>query len=249
MLGKLNRTAIVEPFRFFESVNYGSRLFDGDVGRDKKVAILDGNLAIATAPTAASLNNRNQQDKRSRSVHFGPPKLRVHSTDWNVTYRRYTYSLHDSRLAAMKKPAKPDIRERYAGFAVRNRRDSLGLTQEELAARIGIHRTYLADIERGIRNVSLINIERIAAGLSLSMDELFKQNLRKPDAAGSIYGARSQSTLGWMSLLGLIAKIGRDRLTRFESHLCDTGHAAQASFRSVTERGIESLRRRCGSVI
>jgi transcriptional regulator with XRE-family HTH domain len=50
----------------------------------------------------------------------------------------------------------------------------LGLTQEDLAEEAGIHRTDLSDIERGARNPSLINIERVAAGLALSLSELFR---------------------------------------------------------------------------
>jgi transcriptional regulator with XRE-family HTH domain len=50
----------------------------------------------------------------------------------------------------------------------------LGLTQEDLAEKARIHRTYLSDIERGSRNVSLINIERVAAGLSLKISEVFQ---------------------------------------------------------------------------
>ncbi len=73
----------------------------------------------------------------------------------------------------MGKRAKGDIRERF-GFAVKDRREALGLTQEEFAERAGIHRTYLSDIERGTRNVSLINIERVAQGLSLKISELFQ---------------------------------------------------------------------------
>jgi transcriptional regulator with XRE-family HTH domain len=73
----------------------------------------------------------------------------------------------------MGRKADPDIRERF-GFAVKTRREDLGLTQEDLADRAGIHRTYLSDIERGSRNLSLINIERIAAALSLSVSELFR---------------------------------------------------------------------------
>ncbi len=73
----------------------------------------------------------------------------------------------------MKKGARPDIRERF-GFAVKDRREALSLTQEEFAERAGIHRTYLSDIERGTRNVSLINIERVAQGLSLKISELFQ---------------------------------------------------------------------------
>ena len=73
----------------------------------------------------------------------------------------------------MKKRAQPDIRERF-GDAVRSRREELGLTQEDLADRAGIHRTYLSDIERGSRNLSLLNIQRLAAALTLSMSELFR---------------------------------------------------------------------------
>jgi transcriptional regulator with XRE-family HTH domain len=71
-----------------------------------------------------------------------------------------------------KRRAKRDIRERF-GFAVKDRREELGLTQEDLADRAAIHRTYLSDVERGSRNLSLINIERLAAALSLPLSELF----------------------------------------------------------------------------
>jgi transcriptional regulator with XRE-family HTH domain len=72
-----------------------------------------------------------------------------------------------------KKKLTLDIRERF-GDAVRARREELGLTQEDLAEKSRIHRTYLSDIERGSRNVSLINIERVAAGLSLKISEVFQ---------------------------------------------------------------------------
>ena len=72
-----------------------------------------------------------------------------------------------------KRRARPDVRERF-GFAVRCRREDLGLTQEELAGRAGIHRTYLSDVERGGRNPSLVNIERMASALSLPLSELFR---------------------------------------------------------------------------
>jgi len=73
----------------------------------------------------------------------------------------------------MKKRAKLDIRERF-GFAVKIRREDLGLTQEDLAEKAGIHRTYLSDIERGTRNVCLFNIERVASALSLPISDLFR---------------------------------------------------------------------------
>lgn len=73
----------------------------------------------------------------------------------------------------MGKRAEVDIRERF-GFAVKDRREALGLTQEAFAELAGIHRTYLSDIERGTRNLSLINIERVARALSLKISELFR---------------------------------------------------------------------------
>jgi transcriptional regulator with XRE-family HTH domain len=71
-----------------------------------------------------------------------------------------------------RKRSQPDLRERF-GFAVKSRREELGLTQEGLAGRAGIHRTYLSDVERGSRNVCLLNIGRLAAALSLPLAELF----------------------------------------------------------------------------
>lgn len=59
------------------------------------------------------------------------------------------------------------------GQKVREFRLSKGLSQEELAFSCGLHRTYISDIERGTRNVSLDNIKRIAEALNLSPKELF----------------------------------------------------------------------------
>ena len=72
----------------------------------------------------------------------------------------------------MRKRAKPDICERF-GFAVKNMREDLGMTQEDLAEKARIHRTYLSDVERGTRNLSLINIERLAAALDVPISGLF----------------------------------------------------------------------------
>jgi len=92
----------------------------------------------------------------------------------NVTHRRYTHSLQGLTVASMKRRGKGDVRERF-GFAVRARREELALTQEELAGRAGIHRTYLSDCERGTRNVSLVNVEKLATALKLTMAELLEK--------------------------------------------------------------------------
>jgi transcriptional regulator with XRE-family HTH domain len=72
-----------------------------------------------------------------------------------------------------KKREKGDIRERF-GFALKTRREALNLTQEELAERAGIHRTYLSDVERGSRNICLMNIERVASALAVPLSEFFQ---------------------------------------------------------------------------
>jgi transcriptional regulator with XRE-family HTH domain len=72
-----------------------------------------------------------------------------------------------------KRRATADIRERF-GYAVKLRREELGLTQEDLADKASIHRTYLSDVERGMRNVSLLNISRLATALALSISRLFQ---------------------------------------------------------------------------
>lgn len=60
------------------------------------------------------------------------------------------------------------------GNKVREERLSLGLSQEELATRAGVHRTYVGMIERAEKNITLINIEKIAKALKLSIDEITK---------------------------------------------------------------------------
>ena len=66
----------------------------------------------------------------------------------------------------------PDILTRF-GQIVRTKRLALDLTQEDLAEKAGLHRTYIADIERGARNVSLRNIERLATALQCSLPTFF----------------------------------------------------------------------------
>ncbi|RME57402.1 XRE family transcriptional regulator [Candidatus Parcubacteria bacterium] len=59
------------------------------------------------------------------------------------------------------------------GSAVRNARKAAGLTQEALAFRAGLDRSYIGGIERGERNPTLSVIEKIADGLGISVAELF----------------------------------------------------------------------------
>lgn len=58
------------------------------------------------------------------------------------------------------------------GMAIATRRRELRLTQEQLAKRVNLHRTYLGDVEAGRRNVSLLNIFAITIGLEWSPAQL-----------------------------------------------------------------------------
>ena len=66
-----------------------------------------------------------------------------------------------------------DTIQKQFGERVRNLRLTKGLSQEELAFRAGIHRTYLGGIERGERNPALKNIAAIAKALDVTLSELF----------------------------------------------------------------------------
>lgn len=59
------------------------------------------------------------------------------------------------------------------GYCVRYYRQELGLSQEKFSLKIGMDRTYYASVEAGKRNISIVNIQKIAEGLTVSLSELF----------------------------------------------------------------------------
>ena len=63
------------------------------------------------------------------------------------------------------------------GRAVRRRREALGIPQEELADRAGLHRTYIGDVERGKRNIALVNIVKLAKALGVRPGALFSDQI------------------------------------------------------------------------
>src|SRR5882757_7991793 len=65
--------------------------------------------------------------------------------------------------------------KRLFGTAIKGKRSELGISQEDLADRAGLHRTYVSDVERGARNISLESIDRLAGALKLSVSTLFKR--------------------------------------------------------------------------
>lgn len=73
----------------------------------------------------------------------------------------------------MKKPPKMSTgRGRLAWNVLRLRREA-GLTQEELGARCEIHFTFIGAVERGERNVTIDNVEKIAKSLRVDIGDLF----------------------------------------------------------------------------
>lgn len=70
-----------------------------------------------------------------------------------------------------------DVMTRF-GQRLREIREEAGVSQEKLAEQAGVHRTYVSSVERGKRNVSLVNIERFAAALGVTMGELMPDTKR-----------------------------------------------------------------------
>jgi len=55
---------------------------------------------------------------------------------------------------------------------LRTAREDRGLSQEQLASIAGLHRTYVGSVERGERNISIDNIEKLAIALDMDVQEL-----------------------------------------------------------------------------
>jgi CheY-like chemotaxis protein/DNA-binding XRE family transcriptional regulator len=72
---------------------------------------------------------------------------------------------------------KVDIKKLF-GSSVKVHRNHLGLSQEELAERAELHRTYISDVERGARNLSLESITRLAHALNVSVSDMFPPKLQ-----------------------------------------------------------------------
>jgi transcriptional regulator with XRE-family HTH domain len=70
-----------------------------------------------------------------------------------------------------------DVLVRF-GKRLRQIREKVGVSQEKLAEMAELHRTYVSSVERGKRNISLLNIDRLARALGVSLRELMPDNRR-----------------------------------------------------------------------
>lgn len=61
------------------------------------------------------------------------------------------------------------------GKALRKFRTALGMSQEKLAELAELHRTYVGDVERGERNISLLNMTKIANALRIKLSKLVRE--------------------------------------------------------------------------
>ncbi|WP_064967649.1 helix-turn-helix domain-containing protein [Tenacibaculum ovolyticum] len=65
--------------------------------------------------------------------------------------------------------------EEKLGLKIKQLRNKIGISQEELAFRCDLHRTYISSVELGKRNVSIRNIEKIALALNVEIFEFFEK--------------------------------------------------------------------------
>jgi len=77
-----------------------------------------------------------------------------------------------------------DVKKEF-GAAIRAHRRRLGISQEALAERAELYRTYVTDVERGARNLSLESISRLARALDVSIDALFSTTPGSDGASGA----------------------------------------------------------------
>lgn len=65
------------------------------------------------------------------------------------------------------------------GLALRARREALQLSQEELGFRSAVHRTYISELERGLKNPSLTTLQKLATALETTKATLVRESERR----------------------------------------------------------------------
>ena len=83
------------------------------------------------------------------------------------------YPMEAERIPPMKRK-NHSLRKRFAA-GLRAAREAQGLTQEALAHEAGLHRTFVGSVERGERNISIDNMQRLARALGVDAIELMRR--------------------------------------------------------------------------
>lgn len=93
--------------------------------------------------------------------------LTYSNTVLNVTHNPLTHNQHHNTFSSM------DIKVRIEQ-RIRELRSKLGISQEQLALRSELDRTYMTSVENGKRNISIQNIKKIIDALETTFEEFFK---------------------------------------------------------------------------
>ncbi len=71
------------------------------------------------------------------------------------------------------------IKEKQLGCLIKRRREAIGISQEEFAEIAGLHRTYVSQLERGIKSPSVRVLVRIASALNCEAWELLRDAIQR----------------------------------------------------------------------
>ncbi len=74
----------------------------------------------------------------------------------------------------------PETLAQKMGIVIRSLRAEAGLSQEELAARCGLHRTYIGSIERGEKTITIETAQKLARAFSITLTQLFERLEKLP---------------------------------------------------------------------
>ena len=141
-------------------------------------------VASENVPRPFSPSTRRQQLNTVPGIPFFlSPELRVVRSPECATYSLWTLFtsgmiiyLEDRGLMKTTRPEQEYVNA--VGRSIRDRRKARGLSQEELAASSGLHRTYIGAVERGERNPTVISLTRIAEALRTSPARLLAASER-----------------------------------------------------------------------
>lgn len=70
---------------------------------------------------------------------------------------------------------------KQVGLRLKELRTQLGISQEKFGLEVGLDRTYISSIEKGKRNVSILNLEKIWKGLNTTPKDFFNSDIFKED--------------------------------------------------------------------